>query len=92
MTLDLKSSDVDFFRRGEWDNPRFWSRLGEKPDVRGLLVQVPEAVGLAHDGVEHHQVGAVLEPQHRLRRAGQRLGPVLLRQRRLAGQELERIW
>jgi len=38
MTLDLKSSDVDFFRRGEWDNPRFWSRLGEKPDVRGLRV------------------------------------------------------
>ena len=36
--VEFKQSDVAFFRRGEWDNPRFWSRLGQKPDVRGVTV------------------------------------------------------
>ena len=38
MTADFKAADIADFRRGEWDNPRFWARLGEKPDVRGLSV------------------------------------------------------
>src|SRR5689334_3486978 len=38
MTLNFAPADVAYFRRGEWDNPRFWSRLGERPDVRGLRV------------------------------------------------------
>ena len=38
MTTDFKAADISDFRRGEWDNHRFWARLGEKPDVRGLRV------------------------------------------------------
>ncbi len=34
----LTKADLDYFKRGEWENPRFWSRLGGQPDLRGKKV------------------------------------------------------
>ncbi|MCS7301415.1 MAG: class I SAM-dependent methyltransferase [Fimbriimonadales bacterium] len=35
---ELEPRDVEYFKRGVWENPRFWSRLGGQPDLRGKKV------------------------------------------------------
>lgn len=37
-TQPLDPKDVEYFGRGRWENPRFWSRLGGQPDLRGKKV------------------------------------------------------
>ena len=37
-TALLAPEDVAYFRRGEWENPRFWNRLGGQPDLQGKKV------------------------------------------------------
>ncbi|MCS6920099.1 MAG: class I SAM-dependent methyltransferase [Fimbriimonadales bacterium] len=32
---ELAPHDVEYFKRGAWENPRFWSRLGGQPDLQG---------------------------------------------------------
>ncbi len=32
--MTLAQADVEYFNRGQWENPRYWSRLGGKPDFR----------------------------------------------------------
>ncbi len=34
----LEPRDVEYFRRGAWENPRFWTRLGGQPDLQGKKV------------------------------------------------------
>ncbi|MFQ3611033.1 MAG: class I SAM-dependent methyltransferase [Fimbriimonadales bacterium] len=34
----LAPADVAYFRRGEWENPRFWNRLGGQPNLQGKKV------------------------------------------------------
>jgi SAM-dependent methyltransferase len=36
--VDLKKWDLDFFNRGYVENPKFWSRLGGAPCLKGLKV------------------------------------------------------
>lgn len=36
--VELAPRDVEYFRRGAWENPRFWSRLGGQPDLQGKKV------------------------------------------------------
>ncbi len=34
-TAPLAPEDIAYFKRGEWENPRFWNRLGGQPDLKG---------------------------------------------------------
>ncbi len=34
----LDPADVEYFGRGRWENPRFWSRLGGQPNLQGKRV------------------------------------------------------
>ncbi|RMH09470.1 MAG: class I SAM-dependent methyltransferase [Armatimonadetes bacterium] len=34
----LELRDVEYFKRGAWENPRFWNRLGGQPDLHGKKV------------------------------------------------------
>ncbi len=36
--MELKQSDLDYFARGTWENPRFWRRFGGPPDFTGQRV------------------------------------------------------
>jgi hypothetical protein len=36
--MELRQADVDHFMRGESENPRFWSRFGGSPDLKGATV------------------------------------------------------
>lgn len=36
--MELRQTDIDHFKREEYENPRFWSRFGEVPDLRGATV------------------------------------------------------
>jgi 2-polyprenyl-3-methyl-5-hydroxy-6-metoxy-1,4-benzoquinol methylase len=38
MSTHLSKADLDYFKRGEWKNPRFWNRFGGMPDLRGKKV------------------------------------------------------
>lgn len=36
--MEIRQADIDHFKRGEYENPRFWSRFGQVPDFRGATV------------------------------------------------------
>ncbi len=36
--MELAQKDLDYFARGQWQNPRFWRRFGGAPDFRGARV------------------------------------------------------
>jgi SAM-dependent methyltransferase len=36
--VEFRQTDVDHFRRGEYENPRFWCRFGESPDLSGATI------------------------------------------------------
>ncbi len=36
--MKLKQADLDYFARGEWQNPQFWRRFGGQPDFTGKRV------------------------------------------------------
>jgi 2-polyprenyl-3-methyl-5-hydroxy-6-metoxy-1,4-benzoquinol methylase len=36
--VEIRQADVDHLKRGEYENPRFWSRFGQVPDFRGAVI------------------------------------------------------
>lgn len=58
----IAKSGLDYFKRGEWENPRFWSRLGGQPDLQGktclMLYDIAQCLGLAEP-----QISDVLGPR-----------------------------
>lgn len=36
--MELSRSDIEYFKKGERENPRFWSRLGGKPPLEGTHI------------------------------------------------------
>jgi len=35
--MEIRQADIDHFKRGEYENLRFWSRFGQAPDFRGAV-------------------------------------------------------
>jgi cyclopropane fatty-acyl-phospholipid synthase-like methyltransferase len=37
-SIELLQRDIDYFKWGEYENPRFWARLGRKPPLKDMRV------------------------------------------------------
>lgn len=53
--VDLTEADIAYFKRGDYENPRFWERFGERPSFRGASVL---DVGCGHGSLCVHIANA----------------------------------